>query len=57
MELGEWTGGWIIENSDNRGSDNRGSTVYANIKSLKPNNTFKFSIVMSQSRPLWLPRK
>ena len=27
MELGEWTGGWIIENSDNRGSDNRGSTV------------------------------
>ena len=27
MELGEWIGGWIIENSDNRGSDNRGSTV------------------------------
>ena len=27
MELGEWIGGWIIENSDTRGSDNRGSTV------------------------------
>ena len=27
MELGEWIGGWIIENLDNRGSDNRGSTV------------------------------
>ena len=27
MELGEWIGGWIIENSDNRGSDNRGFTV------------------------------
>ena len=26
MELGEWIGGQIIENSDNRGSDNRGST-------------------------------
>ena len=29
MELGEWIGGRIIENSDNRGSDNRGSTVFA----------------------------
>ena len=28
MELGEWIRGRIIENSDNRGSDNRGSTVY-----------------------------
>ena len=28
MELGEWIGGWIIENSDNRGLDNRGSTVH-----------------------------
>ena len=28
MELGEWNGGRIIENLDNRGSDNRGSTVY-----------------------------
>ena len=28
MELGEWNGGRIIENSDNRGSDNRGSTVF-----------------------------
>ena len=28
MELGEWIGGWIIENLDNRGSDNRGSTVF-----------------------------
>ena len=28
MELGEWIGGRIIENLDNRGSDNRGSTVY-----------------------------
>ena len=27
MELGEWIGGQIIENSDNRGSDNRRSTV------------------------------
>ena len=27
MELGEWIGSWIIENSDNRGSDNRSSTV------------------------------
>ena len=27
MELGEWIRGWIIENLDNRGSDNRGSTV------------------------------
>ena len=27
MELGEWNGGRIIEHSDNRGSDNRGSTV------------------------------
>ena len=27
MELGEWIRGRIIENSDNRGSDNRGSTV------------------------------
>ena len=27
MELGEWIGGRIIENSDKRGSDNRGSTV------------------------------
>ena len=27
MELGEWIGGWIIENSDNRGLDNGGSTV------------------------------
>ena len=27
MELGEWIGGRIIENLDNRGSDNRGSTV------------------------------
>ena len=27
MELGEWIGGRIIENSDIRGSDNRGSTV------------------------------
>ena len=29
MELGEWIGGRIIENSDNRGSDNRGSNVPA----------------------------
>ena len=28
MELGEWNGGRIIEHSDNRGSDNRGSTVF-----------------------------
>ena len=28
MELGEWIGGRIIENSDKRGSDNRGSTVF-----------------------------
>ena len=28
MELGEWIGGWVIEKSDNRGLDNRGSTVY-----------------------------
>ena len=28
MELGEWIRGWIIENLDNRGSDNRGSTVH-----------------------------
>ena len=28
MELGEWIGGRIIENSYNRGSDNRGSTVF-----------------------------
>ena len=27
MGLGEWIGGRIIENLDNRGSDNRGSTV------------------------------
>ena len=27
MELGEWIGGRIIENSDNRGSNNRVSTV------------------------------
>ena len=27
MELGEWIGVRIIENLDNRGSDNRGSTV------------------------------
>ena len=27
MELGEWIGGRIIENLDNGGSDNRGSTV------------------------------
>ena len=32
MELGEWIGGRIIENSDNRGSDNRGSTVLPNTK-------------------------
>ena len=28
MELGEWIRGWIIENLNNRGSDNRGSTVH-----------------------------
>ena len=28
MELGEWIGVRIIENLDNRGSDNRGSTVF-----------------------------
>ena len=28
MELGEWIGGRIIENSDNRGLNNGGSTVY-----------------------------
>ena len=28
MELGEWIGGLIIEYSDNRGLDNRGSTVH-----------------------------
>ena len=28
MELGEWVLGWIFENLDNRGPDNRGSTVY-----------------------------
>ena len=28
MVLGEWIRGWIIENLDNRGSDNRGSTVF-----------------------------
>ena len=27
MELGEWFLGQIVENSDNRGSYNRGSTV------------------------------
>ena len=27
MELGEWIGGRIIENSDNRELDDRGSTV------------------------------
>ena len=27
MELGEWIGGRITENWDNRGLDNRGSTV------------------------------
>ena len=27
MELGESIGGQIIENLDNRGSDNRGSTI------------------------------
>ena len=27
MELGEWIGGRIIENLDNRGSDNRSFTV------------------------------
>ena len=27
MELGEWVWGRIIENSDNRGSDNRGYIV------------------------------
>ena len=29
MELGEWIGGWIIENADNRGS-----TVYGRTKCL-----------------------
>ena len=28
MELGEWVCGLIIENSDNRRSDNTGSTVF-----------------------------
>ena len=28
MELGEWVCGRIIENSDNRSSDNRGSTIH-----------------------------
>ena len=27
MKLGEWVSGQIIEHSDNRGSDNRGSIV------------------------------
>ena len=27
MVLGEWIRGWIIENLDNRGSDNRGSVI------------------------------
>ena len=27
MELGDWLQGWIIENSDNEGLDNRGSTA------------------------------
>ena len=31
MVLGQWVWTWIIENSDNRGSDNRGSTVLSNI--------------------------
>ena len=29
MEFGEWIGGLIIENLDNRESDNRGSTVHS----------------------------
>ena len=29
MELGEWVLGWITENLDNRGSHNRGSSVFA----------------------------
>ena len=28
MELGEWVRGWVIESLDNRGSDNKGSTVH-----------------------------
>ena len=31
MELGRWIGVRIIENSDNRGSDNRGSTVFISL--------------------------
>ena len=33
MELGESVWGWIIKNSDNRGLDNRGSTVIENYQS------------------------
>ena len=32
MELREWIGGWIIVNLDNRGSDNRGSTVSVSLR-------------------------
>ena len=39
MELGEWVCCRIIENADNRRSDNRGSTVF--IKSLLHILSFK----------------
>ena len=35
MELGEWIGGRIIENSYNRGSDNRGSTILERFNMMK----------------------
>ena len=33
MELGEWAGGGIIQNLDNRGSDNISSTVMCDLSS------------------------
>ena len=47
MELGEWIGGWIIENLDNRGLDNRGSTVpiFNNIsETMEPTNFYYISL-------------
>ena len=44
MELGAWNGGRIIENSDNRGSDNRGSTVL-----------FLLFTPSAVRRPTWFP--
>ena len=50
MELEEWIGGRIIENSDKRGSDNRGSTVLAHKDLMKYEATIGFLAIFYKQK-------